>query len=120
MNYVCRRYGVIHSVGFLCDNAENGSVGVITSPLQGAFRFAVFPKRLIYFNPMQYVVWRCKKEDYCLFSDEDGDIASTPTLSHEQYLKLEEFLKKKDNPVLLPIQIAYYTGIRIGKVCGGE
>ena len=28
------------------------------------------------------------------------------------------FLKKKNNPALLPIQIAYYTGLRIGEVCG--
>ena len=26
-------------------------------------------------------------------------------------------MKKKDNPALLPIQIAYYTGLRIGEVC---
>ena len=91
---------------------------LFSAVLQGAFHFAVFPKRLITFNPMQYVVWRGKKEDYDLFSDEDGNTDSTPTLSHEQYLKLEEFLKKKDNPALLPIQIAYYTGLRIGEVCG--
>ena len=30
---------------------------------------------------------------------------------------MENFLKKKDNPALLPIQIAYYTGLRIGEVC---
>ena len=29
----------------------------------------------------------------------------------------EDFRKKKDNPALLPIQIAYYTGLRIGEVC---
>lgn len=67
---------------------------------------------------MQYVVWRGKKEKYELFSDEDGEITSTPTLTHEQYLRLEDFLKAKDNPALLPIQIAYYTGLRIGEVCG--
>ena len=97
---------------------SKGYLRLFSAVLQGAFRFAVFPKRLITFNPMQYVIWRGKKEDYDLFSDEDGDTASTPTLSHEQYLKLEEFLKKKDNPALLPIQIAYYTGLRIGEVCG--
>ena len=97
---------------------SKGYLRLFSAVLQGAFRFAVFPKRLITFNPMQYVVWRGKKKDYDLFSDEDGDTASTPTLSHEQYLKLEEFLKKKDNPALLPIQIAYYTGLRIGEVCG--
>ena len=97
---------------------SKGYLRLFSAVLQGAFRFAVFPKRLITFNPMQYVVWRGKKEDYDLFSDEDGNTDSTPTLSHEQYLKLEEFLKKKDNPALLPIQIAYYTGLRIGEVCG--
>lgn len=78
---------------------------------------SVFPKRLITFNPMKYVVWRGKKEEYELFSDEDGETASTPTLSYEQYQRLEDFLKKKNNPALLPIQIAYYTGLRIGEVC---
>ena len=97
---------------------SKGYLRLFSAVLQGAFRFAVFPKRLITFNPMQYVVWRGKKEDYDLFSDEDGNTNSTPTLSHEQYLKLEEFLKKKDNPALLSIQIAYYTGLRIGEVCG--
>ena len=35
-----------------------------------------------------------------------------------QYQRLEDFLKKKNNPALLPIQIAYYTGLRIGEICG--
>lgn len=91
---------------------------MFSAVLQGAFRFAVFPKRLISFNPMQYVVWRGKKEEYELFSDEDRETASTPTLSYEQYQRLEDFLKKKNNPALLPIQIPYYTGLRIGEVCG--
>ena len=85
--------------------------------LQGAFRFAVFPKKQISFNPMQYVVWRGKKESYELFSENDGDAVSVPTITHEHFLKLTDFLKAKDNPALLPIQIAYYTGLRIGEVC---
>ena len=97
---------------------SKGYLRLFSAVMQGAFRFAVFPKRLISFNPMQYVVWRGKKEEYELFSDEDGDVTSAPTISYEQYLQLEDFLKKKDNPALLPIQIAYYTGLRIGEVCG--
>ena len=97
---------------------SKGYLRLFSAVLQGAFRFAVFPKRLITFNPMQYVVWRGKKEECELFSDEDGETASTPTLSYEQYQRLEDFLKKKNNPALLPIQIAYYTGLRIGEVCG--
>lgn len=46
------------------------------------------------------------------------DEAATPTVTHKQYLKLTEYLKVKQNPALLPTQIAYYTGLRIGKVCG--
>ena len=111
-------FGGTNPDGTTAKALSKGYLRLFSAVLQGAFRFAVFPKRLITFNPMQYVVWRGKKEDYDLFSDENGDTASTPTLSHEQYLKLEEFLKKKANPALLPIQIAYYTGLRIGEVCG--
>ena len=77
----------------------------------------MFPKRLISFNPMQYVIWRGKKEEYGLFDQGDGDAPAVPTLTYEQFRALEGFLKKKDNPALLPIQIAYYTGLRIGEVC---
>jgi integrase len=97
---------------------SKGYLRLFSAVLQGAFRFAVFPKRLISFNPMQYVVWRGQKEEYELFSDENGETAPAPTLTHEQFRKLEDFLKAKDNPALLPIQIAYYTGLRIGEVCG--
>ena len=65
---------------------------------------------------MQYVVWRQKKNVIELFSDVNE--AATPTVTHKQYLKLTEYLKAKLNPALLPIQIAYYTGLRIGEVCG--
>ena len=41
-----------------------------------------------------------------------------PTITHGQYLKLTGYLKRRENPALLPIQIAYYTGLRIGEVCG--
>ena len=111
-------FGGTNPDGTTAKALSKGYLRLFSAVLQGAFRFAVFPNQLITFNPMQYVVWRGKKEDYDLFSDEDGNTDSTPTLSPEQYLKLEEFLKKKDNPALLPIQIAYYTGLRIGEVCG--
>ena len=111
-------FGGTNPDGTTAKALSKGYLRLFSAVLQGAFRFAVFPKRLITFNPMQYVVWRGKKEEYELFSDEDGETASTPTLSYEQYQRLEVFLKKKNNPALLPIQIAYYTGLRIGEVCG--
>lgn len=96
---------------------SKGYLRLFSAVLQGAFRFAVFPKKLISFNPMQYVVWRGKKEEYELFADEDGEVDNAPTIDHHQFLMLEDFLKKKDNPALLPMQIAYYTGLRIGEAC---
>ena len=86
--------------------------------LQGAFRFAVFPKRLITFNPMQYVRLRGRKEEADIFCGEEAEAVSRPTITHGQYLKLTGYLKDRKNPALLPVQIAYYTGLRIGEVCG--
>ena len=111
-------FGGTNPDGTTAKALSKGYLRLFSAVLQGAFRFAVFPKRLISFNPMQYVVWRGKKESYELFSEDDGDTASAPTITHEQFLKLTEFLKAKDNPALLPIQIAYYTGLCIGEVCG--
>ena len=50
---------------------SKGSLGQYSAVLQNSFRFAVFPKRLITFNPMQYVVKRVKDDEYELFT-EDG------------------------------------------------
>lgn len=111
-------FGGTNPDGTTAKALSKGYLRLFSAVLQGAFRFAVFPKRLISFNPMQYVVWRGKKEEYDIFSDEDDDTVSVPTLGYKQYRKLEDFLKEKDNPALLPIQIAYYTGLRIGEVCG--
>ena len=111
-------FGGANPDGTTAKPLSKGYLRLFSAVLQGAFRFAVFPKRMISFNPMQYVVWRGKKDDYELFSEDNGEVATIPTLTHEMYLKLEDFLKSKDNPALLPIQIAYYTGLRIGEVCG--
>ena len=49
-----------------------------------------------------------------LFAEDSAEENPTPTITHEQYLDLLEYLRKKKNPAILPIQIAYYTGLRIG------
>ena len=84
-------FGGTNPDGTTAKALSKGYLRLFSAVLQGAFRFAVFPKRVITFNPMQYVVWRGKKEEYELFSDEDGETASTPTLSYEQYQRLEDF-----------------------------
>ena len=96
---------------------SKGYMRQFSAVMQGAFRFAVFPKRLLTFNPMQYIKIRHKQETYELFNEDSEDGLTVPTLSFEQYRVLTDWLKKKENPALLPIQIAYYTGMRIGEVC---
>ncbi len=83
-------------------------------PLQG-----VFPKQYITFNPMQYVVMRHKKDDMDLFAEEtDTDNGKVKPLSFEQYQKLIAQLGKRSKDAILPVQIAYFTGLRLGEVAG--
>ncbi|MCH5188458.1 MAG: site-specific integrase [Oscillospiraceae bacterium] len=92
---------------------SKGYMRLFWAVLQGAFKFAVYPKRFISFNPMQYIVQHSRKEEYELFSEKEQD---TSTISYEQFKMLTDYLK--DSTALLPVQIAYYTGLRIGEVCG--
>ncbi|MBD8946139.1 MAG: site-specific integrase [Clostridiales bacterium] len=111
-------YGGTNPDGTTTQPLSKGYMLQFSAVLQGAFRFAVFPKRFITFNPMQYVKLRGRKDEADIFCEDEADTVSTPTITHEQYLKLTDYLKGKDNPALLPVQIAYYTGLRIGEVCG--
>ena len=95
----------------------SNSIRPYSAVMQAAFRFAVFPKRLLTFNPMQYIKIRHKQETYELFNEDNEDGLTVPTISYEQFKALTDYLKKKENPALLPVQIAYYTGLRIGEVC---
>ena len=85
--------------------------------LQQSFRFAVFPKQLISFNPMQYIKLKRQAEEVDLFSDDEVE-ESTQPISQEDYERLIQYLEKKNPPAILPIQIAYYAGLRIGETCG--
>ena len=67
--------------------------------LQQSFRFAVFPKQYITFNPMQYVVMRRKaEEDVDLFSDNDEDAEVINPITPEQYQTLMEYLEERNKP----------------------
>ncbi len=82
---------------------------------RGAFRFAVFPKQLITFNPMQYVIIRVQNNSCELFQNEDAE--KLTTITYEQYKQIVSALKSKGHAALLPIQIAYYSGLRLGEAC---
>ena len=86
--------------------------------LQQSFRFAVFPKQLITFNPMQYVVMKKKAENVDLFAEDTAENGSVKTLTYELYQKLLTQLGKRSKDAILPVQIAYFTGLRLGEVAG--
>ncbi len=86
--------------------------------LQQAFRFAVFPKQLITFNPMQYVVMKKKAENVDLFAEDTTDNGKAKPLTYELYQKLLTQLGKRSKDAILPVQIAYFTGLRLGEVAG--
>ena len=113
VDHLC--FGGTNADGTTAKALSKGYLRQFSAVLQQAFKFAVFPKKLLSFNPMEYVVWRTQEESYDLFEDEQEDQGCT--LSWEQYRKLSDFLEKKQNPALLPVQIAYYTGLRIGEAC---
>ena len=66
---------------------------------------------------MQYIKLKKQAEDVDLFSDDDIEEGVQP-ISHEDYQRLIKYLEEKNPPAILPIQIAYYAGLRIGEVCG--
>ena len=55
-----------------------------------------------------------------LFSDDEVEEGTQP-ISHEDYERLIRIPRKvKNPPAILPIQIAYYAGLRIGEACGSD
>ena len=106
----------------LCKGDENTkplstrSVYSYASVFRGAFKFAVFPKQFITFNPMQHITLRTQLDNYELFEEDEMD--RSDTISHAQYHQIIDPLKgTKYEPIILPIQIAYYTGVRLGEAC---
>ena len=53
---------------------------------------------------MEYVVWRWQTEESELFAEDDDEEAASNVITYEQYIKLTDYLKQKENPALLPTQ----------------
>ena len=81
--------------------------------LQGAFKYAVFPKKLLSCNPMEYVAPREQQPVPMLFHKDCTE--QLHTITHSQFEILCSYLE--NHPVLLPVQIAYYSGLRVGEIC---
>ena len=102
--------------GKLPDGTETRSLSIdrihsFSAVLQRAFRYAVFPKKYITFNPMQYAVIRRPNQQVDLFGTENEDASLMKTITHEQFQKITEYLIKKKSSSLLAIQISYYAGL---------
>lgn len=96
-----------------------GTLLKYSAVLRGAFKYAVIPKHFLTSNPMLLVSVHFQQDDEAeLFGDDSEDVTGVPILSEALFARLEEYLMAKQSPALLPIQIAYYTGLRIGEVCG--
>ncbi len=80
--------------------------------LTNAFQYAIYHMHIIRDNPMKYVKLKFQNEQQ-IFSNL---YQKQQTITHDQYKKIVSYLKIRNNPHLLPIQIAYYTGLRIGEV----
>ena len=91
-------YGGTNPDGTASPPMSKGYMLQFSAVLQGAFRFAVFPKRLITFNPMQYVRLRGQKKEADIFCGEEAEAVSRPTITHGQYLKLTRYLKDRKKP----------------------
>ncbi len=96
-----------------CKSLAASTIRAYKAVLQGAFKFAVFPKKLLSCNPMEYVVQRDTQTAPVLFQTCTEEKKNT--ITHSQFKKLCKYLK--DHPTLLPVQIAYYTGLRVGEIC---
>lgn len=97
---------------------STGYLNIYTAVLNNLFRFAVFPKKYITFNPMEYVRTHRRNTRPDIFSERTDISGTVPVITHDQYLEMINYLEKRKNPAKLPFQIAYYTGLRLGEVCG--
>ena len=93
-------------------------IDIYTAILKHVFRFAVFPKRYISYNPMQYVVPNAKKSTPEIFSSLDETEENSMTLTPEMFDTLVAYLSTHHPDAVLPVQISYYTGLRLGEVSG--
>lgn len=103
---------------FTSNGFSKNYMGAYSAVLHGAFRFAVFPKQLITLNPMDYVVIHNRVTNTDLFAEDDESLKTTKPLTLEEYQKLINFLGKRNKDAILPVQITFFTGLRIGEVAG--
>ena len=108
----------------LCNSSKNGAsristgyLRIFTAVIRSSFRFAVYPKKYIASDPMQYVRISLPREQSLVLDPVNIRRNENMIISHRQFCTIIKYLEEKKNAALLPIQIAYYTGLRLGEVC---
>lgn len=83
--------------------------------LNGAFRYAVYPKKYIKDNPMLYVTKKKINRNLDTFLDIEED-SNIKVITQDEYNKILEYCT--GSIYYLPIIIGYHTGCRAGEICG--
>ena len=71
-------FGGVHPDGKERKGYSKDYIHSFSAVMQQSFRFAVFPKQYITFNPMQYIKLRYQTDEVDLFSDEDMELLDVP------------------------------------------
>ncbi len=103
---------------FVSKGYSRGYILGFSSVLTHSFNFAVFPAKVLNSNPMDHVNIKNVPTLNSLFSNDITSFSSSKVISHQQFLTLTEYLKKRNPSALLPVQLGYYCGLRLGEVCG--
>lgn len=101
----------------LSKGIQQGLYPFIFCCITAGFPICSISKAVYYFQSNAVYQAEKQAEDVDLFSDDDIEEGVQP-ISHEDYQRLIKYLEEKNPPAILPIQIAYYAGLRIGEVCG--
>lgn len=83
--------------------------------LNGAFKYAVYPKKYIKDNPMLYVTKKKINRNLDTFLDIEDD-SKIKILTQDEYNKILDYCK--GTIYYIPVIIGYHTGCRAGEVCG--
>lgn len=110
-------YGYEDEQGELHKGYQNTRLNAFGAVLRKAFHYGVHDLKLVKMNPMDSVEFHKQRREWDLFAEKDKNITKT-TITHAQFVWIVDHLKKRDNPAVLAMEIAYYTGLRLGEVCG--
>ncbi len=87
---------------------------VYSAVLKNIFRYACYPLKIIDKNPMDYVDIDSRIKEQDLFDPK----CKINVITHKEFLLILDYLKVRNESYILPMQISYYAGLRLGEVCG--